>query len=37
MMMKSSKAKKTVDSDSVHTEQAMTSNDILKVGQPVSW
>ena len=40
MMMKSSKMKKivvSIDSDSIHTEQATTSSDTLSLGQPVSW
>ena len=40
MMMKSSKMKiivVSVDSDSIHTEQATTSSDTLSLGQPVSW
>ena len=40
MMMKSSKMKKivvSVDTDSIHTEQATTNSDTLSLGQPVSW
>ena len=39
MIMKSSKVKKivvSIDSDSMHTEQATTSSDMLSFGQPVN-